>query len=85
MRAFAVLLVACAHAPPKTPAAIQPDDDSVLRIRLDAARSLHCEAITLAQVRWAGKQGLYHASGCGFDVDYVVACDAPDRCGFTQY
>jgi hypothetical protein len=54
-------------------------------LRLDAARSLGCPAgaIELAAIAWDGAQGRYRASGCGWVVTYVVACEADDRCGFV--
>jgi hypothetical protein len=86
MRALALVLVqaACVHATPK-PVSIEPDDATLLRLRLTAARELGCETVTLSKQAWRDKSGTYAAAGCGFDVTYLVACDAPDRCGFTRY
>jgi hypothetical protein len=85
--ALAVLLAACGGAPraPDAPAATLPDRGVEFRLRIDAAAYLRCAAAAIALERtgWSGDHGTYRARGCGFEVTYLVACDAPDRCGYT--
>jgi hypothetical protein len=80
-----VLLVACAGAAPHEKPPTTPDRDVELRLRADAATYLGCSvALTqIERVAWAGDRGRYRARGCGFEIQYVVGCDAPDRCGFS--
>jgi hypothetical protein len=87
--AAVVMLVACGHAAPRAadPPAEQvlPDAGVELRLRQEAAAALGCEtaATAVARESWSGKSGTYVVRGCGFETRYLVACDAPDRCGFT--
>lgn len=83
-----VLLIACSgpsRAVPRAPAATLPDARVERQLRLEAAAYLGCSAAAtrVERTSWQRDRGQYLARGCGFEVVYVVACDAPDRCGFT--
>jgi hypothetical protein len=89
-RALAVVLLAACGGHQRTsspaPAAqVRPDVATELRLRREAAIALGCEtaATTATLETWDVHDGTYVVRGCGFEVRYLVACDAPDRCGFT--
>jgi hypothetical protein len=84
---FSVLLVACGGGTPgaEEPEAVEPGADLEPRLRRHAAQYLQCAQpqITLERVDWTGAQGSYLATGCGWRMGYLVACQADGHCGFV--
>jgi hypothetical protein len=85
--AVAVLLVACGATEPRPeePKAVEPGEDLEPRLRRHAARYLQCSQakISLERIDWTGAQGSYLATGCGWQMGYLVACQADGHCGFV--
>lgn len=83
-----MLWIACsAPSRPAPPHAVAktPDASVERQLRLEAGAYLGCPAAMtkVERTSWDDDHGIYTARGCGFEIAYVVACDAPDRCGFT--
>jgi len=84
-----VLAAACGGAASETrrdePEAALPGPDLEPRVRRHAAQYLRCAQaqITLERLEWTGEQGSYVATGCGWRMGYLIACQADGHCGFV--
>ena len=84
-----VLGVACGGAGAETrrdePPPAEPGEDLEPRLRRHAAQYLQCSQaqIELERVEWTGAQGSYLATGCGWRMGYLIACQPDGHCGFV--